>query len=86
MYPCRLASKRFPRFPFTSFTVLLRCQVLYDYTPQNPDELEIHVGDVIDVIEMCDDGWYCVMMETSAHPNAIQFGTFPGNYVQLLPA
>ncbi|CAF3360228.1 unnamed protein product [Rotaria socialis] len=62
-----------------------KCQVLYDYTPQNPDELEIHVGDTINVLEMCDDGWYCGMMEKSKHPNAMKFGTFPGNYVKLLP-
>jgi hypothetical protein len=58
--------------------------VLYDYHPQNPDELEIHVGDIINVIEMCDDGWYCGVLETSSHPQTITFGTFPGNYVQLL--
>ncbi len=62
-----------------------RCQVLYDYTPQNPDELEIHVGDIISIIEMCDDGWYCGIMEKSDHKPNMQFGTFPGNYVQLLP-
>ncbi|CAF4638956.1 unnamed protein product, partial [Rotaria magnacalcarata] len=25
---------------------LQTCQVLYDYKPQNPDELEIHIGDI----------------------------------------
>ncbi|CAF0843699.1 unnamed protein product [Rotaria sordida] len=61
-----------------------KCQVLYDYTPQNPDELEIHVGDIINIIEMCDDGWYCGMMEKSNYDNKMKFGTFPGNYVKLL--
>jgi hypothetical protein len=68
-------------FSFSFF----RCQVLYDYTPQNPDELEIHVGDIINIIEMCDDGWYCGMMEKSNDQNTMEFGTFPGNYVKLLP-
>ncbi|CAF2339026.1 unnamed protein product [Rotaria sp. Silwood2] len=61
-----------------------KCEVLYDYTPQNPDELEIHVGDIINIIEMCDDGWFCGMMEKSNHDNKMKFGTFPGNYVKLL--
>ncbi|CAF1374151.1 unnamed protein product [Rotaria sordida] len=62
-----------------------KCQVLYDYTPQNSDELEIHVGDIINIVEICDDGWYCGIMEKSNHGNNMEFGTFPGNYVKLLP-
>ncbi len=65
--------------------LFIRCQVLYDYTPQNSDELEIHVGDIINIIEMCDDGWYCGLVEKSTHGNNMVFGTFPGNYVKLLP-
>jgi hypothetical protein len=34
---------------------------------------------------MCDDGWYCGIMEKSNHKSNMEFGTFPGNYVQLLP-
>lgn len=73
--------------PFTHLDLSLpfRCQVLYDYTPQNPDELEIHVGDIINIIEMCDDGWFCGILEKSDHKPTMEFGTFPGNYVQLLP-
>ncbi|CAF0812216.1 unnamed protein product [Adineta steineri] len=67
-------------------TVPYQCQVLYDYTPQNPDELEIHVGDIINIIEMCDDGWYCGMMEKENQGETMEFGTFPGNYVKLLPS
>ncbi|CAF1328084.1 unnamed protein product [Rotaria sp. Silwood1] len=62
-----------------------KCQVLYDYIPQNVDELEIRVGDIINIVEMCDDGWYCGIMEKSTHGNNMSFGTFPGNYVKLLP-
>ncbi|CAF1111278.1 unnamed protein product [Adineta ricciae] len=61
-----------------------KCQVLYDYTPQNPDELEIHVGDIINIIEMCDDGWYCGVMDRPNQRDSMEFGTFPGNYVKLL--
>ena len=72
-------------FIFQKKSCAFRCQVLYDYTPQNPDELEIHVGDIINIIEMCDDGWYCGVMENSNHENKMLFGTFPGNYVKILP-
>jgi hypothetical protein len=34
---------------------------------------------------MCDDGWYCGIMEKSDHENNRAFGTFPGNYVKILP-
>ncbi|CAF3721464.1 unnamed protein product [Rotaria socialis] len=64
---------------------LQTCQVLYDYKPKNPDELEIHVGDIISIVEICDDGWYCGIIEKSKHGNTMNFGTFPGNYVQILP-
>lgn len=35
-----------------------RYQSLYNYTPRNEDELELREGDVIDVMEKCDDGWF----------------------------
>ncbi|CAF1052037.1 unnamed protein product, partial [Didymodactylos carnosus] len=57
-----------------------KCQVLYDYTPQHPDELEIHVGDIVSIVEMCDDGWYVGTIEKDG--KTLQFGTFPGNYVK----
>ncbi len=84
-YHCK--SKFHHQFLFLNLYIffLSRCQVLYDYTPQNPDELEIHVGDIINIIEMCDDGWYCGIMEKSDHENNRAFGTFPGNYVKILP-
>lgn len=43
------------------FSVLFfshRFQSLYNYTPRNEDELELREGDVIDVMEKCDDGWF----------------------------
>ncbi|XP_026528549.1 sorbin and SH3 domain-containing protein 1 isoform X2 [Notechis scutatus] len=54
-------------------------RALYSYIPQNDDELELRDGDVIDVMEKCDDGWF---VGTSRRTQ--QFGTFPGNYVKLL--
>ncbi|XP_060550964.1 sorbin and SH3 domain-containing protein 1 isoform X29 [Pantherophis guttatus] len=58
---------------------LLTYRALYSYIPQNDDELELRDGDIIDVMEKCDDGWF---VGTSRRTQ--QFGTFPGNYVKLL--
>ncbi|XP_051897710.1 sorbin and SH3 domain-containing protein 1 isoform X33 [Pristis pectinata] len=54
-------------------------QALYSYIPQNEDELELREGDVVDVMEKCDDGWFVGTSRRSR-----QFGTFPGNYVKPL--
>uniref|UniRef100_A0A8C0BUJ7 Sorbin and SH3 domain containing 1 n=1 Tax=Buteo japonicus TaxID=224669 RepID=A0A8C0BUJ7_9AVES len=62
-----------------SYSTLVSYQALYSYTPQNDDELELRDGDIVDVMEKCDDGWF---VGTSRRTR--QFGTFPGNYVKLL--
>ncbi|KAE8590911.1 hypothetical protein XENTR_v10018250 [Xenopus tropicalis] len=54
-------------------------QALYSYAPQNEDELELREGDIVDVMEKCDDGWF---VGTSRRTKL--FGTFPGNYVKLV--
>ncbi|XP_030615096.1 sorbin and SH3 domain-containing protein 1 isoform X25 [Delphinapterus leucas] len=58
---------------------LFSYQALYSYIPQNADELELRDGDIVDVMEKCDDGWF---VGTSRRTR--QFGTFPGNYVKPL--
>nr|XP_054099125.1 sorbin and SH3 domain-containing protein 1 isoform X27 [Callithrix jacchus] len=37
---------------------LFSYQALYSYIPQNDDELELRDGDIVDVMEKCDDGWF----------------------------
>uniref|UniRef100_W5N8T4 Sorbin and SH3 domain containing 2 n=1 Tax=Lepisosteus oculatus TaxID=7918 RepID=W5N8T4_LEPOC len=54
-------------------------QALYNYTPRNEDELELKEGDVVDVMEKCDDGWF-----VGTSRRSLFFGTFPGNYVKRL--
>ncbi|KAJ0033141.1 hypothetical protein NQD34_000248 [Periophthalmus magnuspinnatus] len=54
-------------------------QALYNYLPRNEDELELREGDIVDVMEKCDDGWF---VGTSRRSKL--FGTFPGNYVKQL--
>uniref|UniRef100_A0A8C6SBR1 Sorbin and SH3 domain containing 3 n=1 Tax=Neogobius melanostomus TaxID=47308 RepID=A0A8C6SBR1_9GOBI len=56
-----------PRHPY---------KAVYNYKPQNSDELELREGDIVQVMEKCDDGWF---VGTSDRTHA--FGTFPGNYV-----
>ncbi|KYO23559.1 vinexin [Alligator mississippiensis] len=53
-----------------------RYRALYQYKPQNEDELELREGDQVDVMQQCDDGWFVGVSRRTQ-----KFGTFPGNYV-----
>uniref|UniRef100_A0A8B9PIS4 Sorbin and SH3 domain containing 3 n=1 Tax=Apteryx owenii TaxID=8824 RepID=A0A8B9PIS4_APTOW len=57
-------------------TVSRRYRALYQYRPQNADELELLEGDRVDVMQQCDDGWFVGVSRRTQ-----KFGTFPGNYV-----
>ncbi|XP_068994317.1 uncharacterized protein [Neodiprion pinetum] len=57
----------------------LRYRALYNYRPQNDDELELKEGDTVYVMEKCDDGWFVGSSQRTGC-----FGTFPGNYVERL--
>nr|XP_060625339.1 sorbin and SH3 domain-containing protein 1 isoform X23 [Anolis sagrei ordinatus] len=82
-----IISQQPPKVPLLESTIernhtaqnTLSYQALYSYIPQNDDELELRDGDIIDVMEKCDDGWF---VGTSRRTQ--QFGTFPGNYVKLI--
>ena len=56
-----------------------RYRALYNYRPQNDDELELLEGDMVLVMEKCDDGWYVGSSQRTGF-----FGTFPGNYVERI--
>lgn len=44
---------------FNDFVDLyFRYKAVYNYKPQNSDELELREGDVVRVMEKCDDGWF----------------------------
>uniref|UniRef100_A0A8B9PPB8 Sorbin and SH3 domain containing 3 n=1 Tax=Apteryx owenii TaxID=8824 RepID=A0A8B9PPB8_APTOW len=79
--PRRLAfasppSPKLPRARAQRQTVSRRYRALYQYRPQNADELELLEGDRVDVMQQCDDGWFVGVSRRTQ-----KFGTFPGNYV-----
>ncbi|XP_063310602.1 SH3 domain-containing protein 21 isoform X1 [Pelobates fuscus] len=55
------------------------CRAEYDYTPGKPDELELCAGEVFEVLEEIEDGWWL-----GKKGNII--GAFPSNYVQEIAA
>ncbi|XP_029999669.1 vinexin isoform X8 [Sphaeramia orbicularis] len=77
--PSNLHSNSIPQVPNNFGSTVVQRQpykAVYNYKPQNSDELELREGDIIQVMEKCDDGWF---VGTSERTHA--FGTFPGNYV-----
>ncbi|XP_076318176.1 uncharacterized protein LOC143229560 isoform X3 [Tachypleus tridentatus] len=59
-----------------TYNGIIPYRVLYSYRPQNNDELELFEGDIVYVMEKCNDGWY---VGTCTRTGIL--GTFPGNYV-----
>lgn len=43
-----------------------RYRAVYQYRPQNEDELELREGDRVDVMQQCDDGWFVGMWACGA--------------------
>ncbi|KAG8445744.1 hypothetical protein GDO86_010507 [Hymenochirus boettgeri] len=54
-----------------------QCKVLFEYIPQNEDELELKVGEVLDIIEEVEEGWW-------NGSNSGKSGLFPSNFVKEL--
>ncbi|OBS76809.1 hypothetical protein A6R68_16736, partial [Neotoma lepida] len=54
-----------------------QCKVLFDYLPQNEDELELTVGDIIDINEEVEEGWWSGTLNN-------KLGLFPSNFVKEL--
>ncbi|XP_072107602.1 CD2-associated protein isoform X2 [Mobula birostris] len=53
------------------------CEATFNYIPQNEDELEIKMGDVIEVIEEVEEGWWKGILNEKT-------GLFPSNFVKEL--
>lgn len=62
-----------------SATVNRRCKVVYSYKQNNNDELNLGVGDVIEVLEEVEEGWWRGRLHNHT-------GVFPSNFVVLLEA
>ncbi|XP_062939143.1 SH3 domain-containing kinase-binding protein 1 isoform X6 [Cynocephalus volans] len=54
-----------------------RCRVAFSYLPQNDDELELKVGDVIEVVGEVEEGWWEGVLNGKT-------GMFPSNFIKEL--
>ncbi|XP_019523081.1 PREDICTED: CD2-associated protein [Hipposideros armiger] len=54
-----------------------QCKVLFEYVPQNEDELELRIGDIIDISEEVEEGWWSGTLNNKS-------GLFPSNFVKEL--
>ncbi|XP_059557472.1 CD2-associated protein isoform X2 [Myotis daubentonii] len=52
-----------------------QCKVLFEYIPQNDDELELKVGDIIDINDEVEEGWWSGTLNNKS-------GLFPSNFVK----
>ncbi|XP_066455935.1 SH3 domain-containing kinase-binding protein 1 isoform X2 [Eleutherodactylus coqui] len=54
-----------------------RCQVAFSYIPQNEDELELKVGEIIEVLGEVEEGWWEGILNGKT-------GMFPSNFIKDL--
>uniref|UniRef100_A0A3Q3D8T4 Osteoclast-stimulating factor 1 n=1 Tax=Hippocampus comes TaxID=109280 RepID=A0A3Q3D8T4_HIPCM len=52
-----------------------QCKVLFEYQPQNEDELELKVGDILEITEEVEEGWWSGVINGKS-------GLFPSNFVK----
>ncbi|XP_067674617.1 SH3 domain-containing kinase-binding protein 1-like isoform X6 [Haliotis asinina] len=53
-----------------------KCKVMFDYTPENEDELELKEGEIIEFNREVEDGWW-----EGCHNG--RSGVFPSNFVEM---
>ncbi|XP_053736289.1 CD2-associated protein [Synchiropus splendidus] len=56
-----------------------QCKVLFYYAPQNEDELELKVGEIVDITHEVEEGWWGGSVNGKT-------GLFPSNFVKELEA
>uniref|UniRef100_A0A8C5LXG9 SH3 domain containing kinase binding protein 1 n=1 Tax=Leptobrachium leishanense TaxID=445787 RepID=A0A8C5LXG9_9ANUR len=56
-----------------------RCQVAFSYMPQNEDELELKVGEIIEVLGEVEEGWWEGILNGKS-------GMFPSNFIKDIGA
>ncbi|XP_039884591.1 CD2-associated protein-like, partial [Simochromis diagramma] len=54
-----------------------QCKVLFEYQPQNEDELELKVGNIVEITEEVEEGWWSGTLNGKS-------GLFPSNFVKEL--
>uniref|UniRef100_UPI00398F1B32 SH3 domain-containing kinase-binding protein 1 isoform X2 n=1 Tax=Pristiophorus japonicus TaxID=55135 RepID=UPI00398F1B32 len=54
-----------------------RCQVAFSYAPQNEDELELKIGEIIEVLGEVEEGWWEGILNGKS-------GMFPSNFIKEL--
>ncbi|XP_046882576.1 SH3 domain-containing protein 21 isoform X2 [Hypomesus transpacificus] len=52
-----------------------KCEVAFPYSPLNKDELELVVGETVEILREIEDGWWMGMKDG-------QIGAFPSNFVK----
>ncbi|XP_056900706.1 SH3 domain-containing protein 21 [Takifugu flavidus] len=52
-----------------------KCEVTFTYNPMNPDELQLNVGEIIEIIREIEDGWWMGVKDGKV-------GAFPSNFVK----
>ncbi|XP_041843411.1 SH3 domain-containing protein 21 isoform X2 [Melanotaenia boesemani] len=52
-----------------------KCEVAFHYSPQNEDELELVVGEIIEIVREIEDGWWMGVKNGKV-------GAFPSNFVK----
>lgn len=54
-----------------------KAKVLFDYEPENEDELKIEVGDTVEIIKQEEEGWWEGVLNGKT-------GVFPSNFVEII--
>lgn len=58
-------------------TLNRRCKVIYSYRENKPDELSLAVGDVVEIFEEVEEGWWRGKLNG-------KIGVFPSNFVEMI--
>ena len=80
MYTKNLYFRKFSVLNQNQTTTVQKAKVLYAYKAENPDELNLQVGDIVVVLDQAveDVGWWKGELKG-------KIGVFPDNFVTLLP-
>jgi len=57
-------------------------RAIYEYQAQNPDEMDLRVGDVVHVTQKHEDGWWAA----TSYRLKGKSGMVPGNYLEEIPS